>query len=76
MEAALETIRQKTLVGNRLAAYFLITVGFVFGGLGIYEIIKAISTGHWWQMTFFSPAIAIISFVLGILYLRMLKKKT
>jgi hypothetical protein len=76
MEAALETIRQKTVVGYRLTAYFLLAAGFVFAGLGLYEVMKAVSTGRVWTMTFLIPGIAVIFIVSGIALLRMLKSKT
>ena len=76
MEAALETIRQKTLAGNRLAAYFSLAAGFVFACLGIYEVTKAVSTGRWWAMTFVIPGLAVVFIVAGIAMLRILKSKT
>jgi hypothetical protein len=75
IEAALETIRQKTVTGNRLAAHFLLAAGFVFAGLGIYEMTKAVSTGRVWAMTFAMPGLAVIFIVAGIALLRMLKSK-
>lgn len=75
MEAALETVRQKTLNSSRLAAYFLLAAGFIFGCFGIYEITLALSTGRW-AMAVFLPGLAFVFFVAGAAMLRMLKSKT
>jgi hypothetical protein len=72
----LEHIRQKTVAGNRLAAYFLLAGGFVLGGLGIYEVMKAVSTGRVWPMTFFIPGFAVVFIVAAMAFLRMVKSKT
>jgi inner membrane protein involved in colicin E2 resistance len=76
MEAALETIRQKTVVGYRLTAYFLLAAGLVFGCLALFEVVKAISTGRVWAMTFAIPGLALVFIVAGIALLRMIKSKT
>jgi hypothetical protein len=74
MEAALETIRLKTLNSNRLAAYFILAGGFIFGCFGIYEITRAPSTGDWVMAAFIS-GLAVVFFIAGTAVLRMLKSK-
>jgi uncharacterized membrane protein (DUF2068 family) len=74
MESTLETIRQKTIAGTKLAAYLLLAAGCVFGCFGIYEIFSAFSTGRW-AMGIFLPCLAVVFIVSGITMLRMLKKK-
>lgn len=74
MEATLETIRQKTIASSRLAAYMILAAGFVFGGFGIYEISRALSTGRW-TMALFLPGLAAVFIISGVMILRMLKRK-
>jgi hypothetical protein len=74
MEATLETIRQKTVASNRLAAYFVLVLGCVFACFGIYETVEAFSTGGW-AMALFLPGLAVVFIVSGTTMLRMLKRK-
>ncbi len=75
MEAALESIRQKSLASTRGAAYFLIAAGLFFACFGAFEVIKALSTGRYWAMTFFMPGIAVVFIVTGFMILRIVKRK-
>jgi hypothetical protein len=73
MESALEMLRQKTVTGYKLMAYFLFAAGFVFVCLGAYEFIMALSSGRW-VMALFLLGISFVFIVVGIGALRTGKK--
>lgn len=76
MEASLETIRQKTISSNRLAGYFCLVAGITFGGFGVYEISRSISSGSWSVVTLLPCCFAVVLTAVGIAMLRMLKSKS
>ena len=75
MESALEMVRQKTITGYKLMAYFMFAAGFVFLCFGVYECIRALSTGTW-VMALFLPGISFVFIVVGIGALRIVRGKS
>lgn len=73
-EAALESIRQKTIGANKLAVYFLLGAGILFVGFAIYEAIRAMSSGRW-ILSLFLGSTGVAFIVIGAAWSQMVRQK-
>ena len=73
-EAALDSIRQKLVGGNRLLVYFLFGVGFLFGAFALFETARALSSGMW-HLALFLGGSAVVFIGIGTAFSRMGSRK-
>jgi len=73
-EAALESVRRKTVGSNRLTVYFCFGSGLIFGIFAGYEAVGAVSSGRW-DMAIFLGGLAAVFIGMGIAWSRMMAKK-
>ena len=69
-EVALESVRQKTLSANRLAAHLLIGLGILFGSFGLF----AMSRKQWFISLYLIGAGVLLA-VFGFILLRVASRK-
>jgi hypothetical protein len=73
MEAAFESVRNKTAKSNRYAGYFLMAAGLAMALFDIMAVNLGRTSGHWLLAAFVTP-MAIIFIICGVALLRLTKK--
>jgi len=74
-EAALHSLQSKSIAGIKRVAFFALSAGLLFAGIGVHDFIEAMSGGSWILATL-SGGLGVILIIWGISAALSLRKKT